>query len=156
MTDETLEVCELTILNLVNRAIALRTSDWDLVPRRFARRTIGICLILHNVPSVWRFRDIRGLAVRELNEKISDFPKRQAKIDIDHLKRVARHVRRHGFARILNDGNAATRFDSEKTGRTIIAPAAEHDAHHVGTMLTRSTAKQDIDRRAMPVFSRGP
>src|SRR5436190_1323999 len=46
MANETLELCELAILDLIQRTVAFRTGGRDLIARRFAGRTIGSCLIL--------------------------------------------------------------------------------------------------------------
>src|SRR5215471_15772343 len=92
--DKTLEEREFTILNFVERSIAFRTGHRDLIARRLTCRMLSSSLVLHVISSVWRFSDVGGLAVRQLNKNVSNLRNRQAKIDIHHVERVLRHVRR--------------------------------------------------------------
>src|SRR5215217_5487956 len=156
MPNETLEVRELAVFSFINRTVALRTSDWDLVAWRFACRTIGVCLIFHNVSSVWRLNDVGGLAARKFNKRVSDLLNWQAKIDVHHFESVARHIGRHRLGRVLNNGDAAARLNRIKSSRAIVASATEQHANYVRPVLARSTAKQHIDCRPMPVLSRTP
>src|SRR5262245_6217005 len=124
MSYETLEVRDLAIPHLVERSIAFRAHDRNFMARRFAFRTIGSYLIFHTVSSVWRFSNVGGLAIRQLNENVSNLPNRQAKIDVNHVKSILGHIRCDSFGRILNDSDAATRLNCEKSRRAVIAPAA--------------------------------
>src|SRR5262249_59430234 len=116
VADKTLELRQLALLHLVERSVAFRTINRDLIARRFACRTIGRCLILHTSSSIWRFGDIGGLAVCQLSENVRDLANGQAKIDVDHVKSVLRHIRRKGLSRILDNGYAAARFNGEEAG----------------------------------------
>src|SRR5262245_8926818 len=141
VSNKTLEVRQIALLHFVERAVTFRASNRDLIAGRFTCRTIGSCLILHTSSSIWRFCDVGGRPVCQLNEYVSNLTNWQTKTDIDHADRILRHVWRESFGRILNNRHAAARFDGKKTRRSIIVRAAEHHANNPGTMNARSAAK---------------
>jgi len=151
---ETFEEREFAVLNLVQRAVAIRAANRDLITSRFACRMNRSLLAVHISSFVSWFSDVGGFAVHQLHKHVGNLANWQAKIDIDHFERAPRHVGCKRFVWVLHNGHAAARFDEIKTSCAVIASAAQHNADNFRAMFARSAAKQNIDRGTMTVFTR--
>src|SRR5215207_8827763 len=75
-------------------------------------------------------------------------------IDTHIGQRVLRHLRMLGFARILDNRDAAALFDRPQTGATIVQSAGKNDADDARAVLQSGRAKQWVDGRPGEVFAR--
>src|SRR5436190_4865719 len=135
MADETFEVRELAALHFVDWTIALRAGQRNLIASWLARRMLRACFILHIVPSIWRLVNVGRFAVRQLTKELGNLSNRQAKIDINQLQRVLRHVRRERLGRVLYNRDSTTRFDGVKPSGTVVPAAAQHNADNFRPMF---------------------
>jgi len=158
MADSALELEHVTIAQLQNYASASRAGR-----KRGAFRRIAFFhffkILFHSIHrpcasagSAARLRV--GVILDESNQRRRDFVEWQAVVRFSIRQCTARHIGMHCVLRILDDRYSTVSLDCQQPGGAVIQEARQDDSDHAPAISSGSAAKEHVNRRPKPVFSR--
>src|SRR5215472_5183150 len=158
MANPALELEHVTVAQLENYASARRAGR-----KRGALRSIAFFhffkILFHSIhrlcPPAGSAARLRvGVILDESNQRRRDFVEWQAVVRFSIRQCTARHIGMHCVLRILDDPYSTISLDCQQSGGAVIQEARQDDSDHTPAMSSGSAAKEDVNRRPKPVFSR--